>query len=702
MSAVPGAHEAVLGYLYLSLADIAELAHVQRPVVTVWRRRYASGERPFPQPCSMNGGSPRFAAEEIVTWIADRGLGNNPAFGADVAVRAALDAPLGAPPDVALAGLTALLRIKAYAPDLLARLSTDEVLDLADELDPEDEAVYSEVEALGEHLAPFCRLADLVAGAAYTPGAAVEALLADRFRSGRQDLARSALSTSGLALVADVAGGLVGDSSPGAIVDGAVHDPYPGCGDLLVAVLGRGEMLDVPTAVVPTGEGHRLARRRLGAHGWEVRTHGRPDAPASESPLVVTQIPPVGTGRMDDTAVLTLVDEVLLALVPGQRALVLGPASALVDASSSAEAESARAAMLRSDRLRAAVLLPAGLVVERPRERLALWVLGDAHPDVPIRERWTMVADLSAAAPVEGRFPRDVVGDLVTDVVAALGTPDDVARHAFRFARFVRTSDVLASRGGLAAAARPVVRGARDDGGASVVRAGELLAALDDAAPPPLRLRLERGEAQPERRLPVGDLIGRRALRHLPGNRLDAADIRAAGSEPAAETRVVGVPELCGDAETGSRAVDRFGFATRYPSGRLTEPGDVVFCTTPRPAALVDVEGFSVVEFPAQVLRLRSREPGHAPGAVGKEGRVVPEALAKDIAAQDRGSRWRSWEVRVVPTEEADDLAAALDDVRARQAHARRGLAVLEELATTLVDGVSSGVVRMRKDEPGS
>ncbi|WP_435735291.1 hypothetical protein V5D56_10460 [Cellulosimicrobium sp. PMB13] len=703
MGASPAAQVPVLHGLRLSLSDVAELARVQRPVVSVWRRRYASGPHPFPAPVGTRNGAARFAAADVAAWVEATGRGNNPAFRADVALRAALTETPGLPDAAAFAGLTALLALKAYAAEPLAGLDPDDVLDLADELDPDDTSLYAEIDALGGHLATSCALADLAAGSAYTPGAAMETVLADRFRVGRVALTRSALAPAALGLVADVAGALLGDAvALDVTADGLVEDPYPGCGDLLVAVLGRGEVLDAPAAVIPAGDAHRLTRRRLGAHGWSVTMPADQGGVSGSAPLVVTQVPAVGSGPVDDVEALALVDEVVLGLAPGRHAVVVGPASALVDAPSSAEADSARAVLLRADRLRAAVLLPAGLVVERPRERLALWVLGDARPDVPIAERWTTVADLSGFAPVGSRFDRAVVEDLCTDVVAALGTADDVARHAFRFARLAPTPDVLASRGSLVTAAKPFVRGARDDGGAAAVRAGELVTLLDDAPRPPLDVQVERGDAEQVWRLPLGALADRKIVRHVPGNRLDGADVRRAGGEPAGEVRVLGVPELCGDADAGERVVDRLAFAARYAAGRLTEPGDVVFCTTPRPAAFVDSAGFSVVEYPARVLRLRSREPEDVPGAVGREGRLVPEVLAHDVGSQARGTRWRSWEVRVVRAHQAEEVTTALARVRERQEAARRELALLDELATTLVDGVTSGVVRMRKDDPGS
>ena len=78
----------------------------------------------------------------------------------------------------------------------------------------------------------------------------------------------------------------------------------------------------------------------------------------------------------------------------------------------------------------------------------------------------------------------------------------------------------------------------------------------------------------------VGSAVERREIRLIPGHRLDAADLHPDGTVP-----VLGVEEIVGSVATGQRRVDRLEFASRYPSGRSTEPGDVVFCTAPRPAS---------------------------------------------------------------------------------------------------------------------
>ncbi|WP_166846063.1 hypothetical protein [Isoptericola sp. BMS4] len=680
----------VLADLRLSLPDIAELAGVKRPVVSTWRRRHAVGPHPFPAAVTAHGGSPRFRATDVVDWVEATGLGNNRSFRADVAMRATLDEDDPARARRLREGLEALLCLREPAGEPLAGLSRGEVEDLADEVDPDDAALYAEVVALGDDLGRVGELADLAADAAYTPGAAFEALLADRFRAGRRDLTMSALAPAALDLVARVAAEIGGDV--------AVADPWPGYGDLLHAALAV-ERLDAPAAHLPAG--HRLARRRLTVHGRQLADLFDDAGTPALDPhaLVVTQVPSAGTPELDDVEVLERLDRLVLGLHLDQRAVVIGPASALADRPADARAESLRAALLRTDRLRAVVVLPPGLVPERARQRLAVWVLGDAPAGVPIPERWTMVADLSDRQ-FGARFEDAVVEDLLTDVTASLAGRDAVVAHSFRFAKFTLVSDVLARGGGLLASGRPLEQGVWDDGGAAAVRVAELTASLDGVTRPPLGVRVERGDAVPVRRAPLGALAEAGLVRLIPGNRVDRSDVVAAGDRDPSLTRVVGVPELVGERPWGSRGVATLRFAENYPAGRLTEPGDVIVTTTPVPAAVVDDAGFSVVEYPARVLRVTARGRSGAGGSGGRSDAVVPEVLARDVAAQPAGAKWwRSWEVRLVPAEQADAVGQALRAVDARAAAARRELADLDTLAVVLCDGATGGVVHVRFNE---
>ena len=90
---------------------------------------------------------------------------------------------------------------------------------------------------------------------------------------------------------------------------------------------------------------------------------------------------------------------------------------------------------------------------------------------------------------------------------------------------------------------------------------------------------------------------------------------------------VIGPSEVLGEAAIGSRRIDLLTFAAAYPSGRLTEPGDVVVSASPRVGAIVDTEGGSVVQAPARVLRITAAGRSHflpAVLAARREGRNWP------------------------------------------------------------------------------
>src|SRR5690625_2461087 len=90
----------------LGLADIAALAGVQRAVVSVWRRRSAATDTPFPDPVTTTESRDRFALEDVVGWLESTGRGNNPHVREEAALHAALDLDL--PQEAVREGVSAL------------------------------------------------------------------------------------------------------------------------------------------------------------------------------------------------------------------------------------------------------------------------------------------------------------------------------------------------------------------------------------------------------------------------------------------------------------------------------------------------------------------------------------------------------------------------------------------------------------------
>ncbi len=59
----------------LTMRGIADLAQVRRPVVSMWRSRFAGSDHPFPQPEQER--PLLFDAAEVARWLRETGHGNN-------------------------------------------------------------------------------------------------------------------------------------------------------------------------------------------------------------------------------------------------------------------------------------------------------------------------------------------------------------------------------------------------------------------------------------------------------------------------------------------------------------------------------------------------------------------------------------------------------------------------------------------------
>jgi hypothetical protein len=175
----------------------------------------------------------------------------------------------------------------------------------------------------------------------------------------------------------------------------------------------------------------------------------------------------------------------------------------------------------------------------------------------------------------------------------------------------------------------------------------------------------------------VQELLASGTIWYLKGIRLEETDLnREAGS------RILGRDELMDPYNHQSRFIALLDFAARYPAGRLTEPGDVIFCTSPKPAAMVDTEGGAVVVFPARILRIDAGNPGG----------LLPAVVVRDInGLKPADKTWRNWRLRRAPEAQRNPLNDALKTLQHEQAEARQRLERLEELATLITDGVAGG-----------
>lgn len=651
--------------LLIDLTGVARLAGVRRPVASMWRSRFAATNDPFPTAVDELGGRPRFDSAQVAEWLARTAHGHNPEARADAAA-AATPSEFSFADQEAVAELEALIALYAQRGSL-DDLTSAGLRQAAAEADPGDASLRAELEAHADRGAPWLAYAELLIDAAYAPSAALA--LVQRRRSALLGAAGSVgpLADNAIALITAATLALVADAQADVTVTLDANDAELAA--TLATALGDQVGLSLPADV-----GARQARRRLLAAGHWL-------ADASQSPstrsVVIARVP----ARNADQAatVLRAVDDVSLSLRERDAAIIVGPARLLVEALGPAD-ERLRADVLRSGRVRGIARLGAGLTETASREPLALWMLGSPMGQVPIADRFTVVADL-----IDTPLTAGARADLVSDLVASMGSAREVRAHAFRFGRFARTATLIARGDALLASTSSLAtsrRVARQD-------PAELPALIDAAAEAvradlePLPLTAPSGAMQSRPPAPVADLIRDGHLRVVAGTRLDP---ELHGSEGLV---VVAASDLDAPAAIGRTRVDQLVFATQHPSATLTRPGDVVFRTSPTAAAWVDGDGSKVVAYPARVLRIANADPGG----------LVPELIAADIIGQSAGpGAWKRWMLRRVAPRAITPLRGALAEITARSAALRDRAARLDRYAELLAAGVVAGAVTLEPE----
>ena len=643
----------------VSLQGIATLAHVQRPVVSMWKRRFRTGPNAFPSPVSTDSGRQFFDEDEVAQWLEGTGHGNNPDARADAAATSA-PASFSYATTEHVSELEALIALQAQTGAMTGRPVAAMREDAA-RIDPDDLCLRSEVE---QHVSSgrgrdWRIFVDRIVDAAYSPAGALDAV-------AKHSAAAVVSSGSDAPLgpeATDLLSAFVHACAQRPLLLGAGIDP-----DLGIRLAADAH--EETALSLATGRHSRRLRRRLQALGvWLT------DAEAPPGTVRIDRIP----HRADDTDAdaLTIVDDLALQLDTDDIAVIIGPARLLTDALPTVES-GIRADVLRTDQVRAIVRLPAGLVPGATREALALWVLGSAPLHVSADDRYTAVADLTDAVLTAAHQ-----ADLVSDVIASMGTSGQLRARANRFMTLQRTSSLRARPGTLTA--RPPARHTTPD-------VAELIARVETA-------ERDLGDDRPDILIAVGtapttpasarltDLVNDRHVRLIPGTRLHADHTGETG------LRVIRSHHLDNPSVIGAERIDPLSFAAAHPSAQLTQPGDIVFRTGPTTAAWVDHDGSSVVAYPTRILRIRRTDPGG----------LVPELVAEDIATQPAGpGAWRRWHLRRVPPTSVAPLHDALAEIRATQADLAARLARLDTYAKTVVAGTAAGAITLTIGRPDS
>jgi hypothetical protein len=630
----------------MSLSDVARLAGVQRPVVSMWRRRPLP-DTPFPTP-QPDG---RFLTDDVVAYLRTTGRGNNPEpeLATDLAVTASPAADAADRADI----LVLLAARAILGGDALTGADVEDLLDDVEALDPDDEWLFSEIEDADiDRLAPQ---ADAIADNAFSTAEAYEEL--------RSRTAPGGLATDLITTLADIATALLGEN-------GTLVDVDATACDIALATTAdesrTGTRVLVATPPAPAREtaAHdttaatepiRQCLRRYRVHGRQARTTDLlGDWRLTEGSVILARVAP------SPGAAMATIDELTLHMDPTTTALVIGPASVLIDELPPDQVGS-RDAFLRDGLVRAAVRLPRGLLSEGGGEHLALWLMGPGDPG----HLWA--GDLSGIG-----FGESTRQQLLDDVVAAARASHH-GRRAFALLHRTDTTRLLARSLPLTALdvspTDPFPVSAADDAARMADLLRELAAPMTDPFGDVRPQATGSGSAGSST---LGDLARNRLIQVLPGHRFEPL--------PPGQQRMWTAETV---ASRRPDAVDLMTLTARHPDVALTRPGDVVFTSAGSPHAVVDAEGGSAVAEPARVLRI-------SPTA-SLSARAIASAINALAPTPGKG-RWRSWTVPVV-TGSRSDAEEALARVDSWEDQIRTRLDLLDELRRLATRSVTSGAV---------
>jgi N-6 DNA methylase len=690
--------------LLMTMTDIAELAGVQRPVVTKWRCRHPGS---FPAPVGGDEANPRFNPHEVANWLLTTGRIERERAEQELALFMLTGLAANYQAQDAITAVTALicLRYLAGENDSLADGASDPVAAacmLASDFDPGDDVVLTEIRSIPPRASWLIGLVDDLIEASWGCREAFERVMAIHHRFGPAAQVPSALITSALApplarLIAELSG--AGDRGRrGQLV---VADPAAGSGDLLAEVV-RLLGLDNPpriAAAEPDPMLARLARRRMLVHGvqqrdLEIQIGGELPDTLGDPDVIVAQLPYQPGEARDLAAAINAVDNVALRLSPGRFAVVLGPAAALTDELPYSAAHDARVRLLADDMVEAVIRLPGGMLPFRPGYETALWVLTQARGS-----RWqgrVLLADVSAQP-----LNHAVLGDLVEDVVTWRREGYQPGAHRRRYGQQMAVSDLIDRPRSLVVSGRPASPRARAaEGnrritditgyGAELDRIGAHATAARRHVPTEALASASLSPAVQS----IGALLRTRRLILRKGTRIKKTHLSSPGHHA-----VLGTEEVAGVRRPGLRRIDREIFVQAYPNARLTEPGDILVTTTPRPSAMVDRDGFSIAEFPVRILRIPAAEVEQ----------FTPRLLAALLFADGSGTRapgavraGRALEdqrVLLFPPDQVRRLDQLLAGIEARRDLAREELGVLDELQAATIGGLIDGTLTLTNDE---
>lgn len=732
----------VLAEATMTMQQIADAAQVTRQAVSVWRTRGQDSRHhlpPFPESLGSER-NPRFRMDEVRNWFREVGVGNNHEVAEDAPLHSSLMDFLASQPVHASALLATSTLLQRPLSDVLPskdHAGHERTPDIRSGPFAELEAIPGASGVLNqEHILAAAENRDLVeavdtvANAAYSPlrvlrrlhdiirerlpkgssgslgpevmraldGIFREATVAFRRTNPVEEvfaaIPRSVESTS---LLAELASLRASGELP--------HDWLPGKFD------AEESTADSSTKYALNWVAWRLLLAEF--EGLEVVDTAAPFSDAGNSLIVGSWI----SARHADAAVFfSWVEDMVGDLSVGGAVLVIGPAELMTE-NLDAEAGARRLDVVagkqgklrKAGPLRWVASLPLRTMKHGGKRRLALWVFADdpAISGRPGRTVYSEHHDLGSTGKISA---------LVADAAAAAAGNGAMSQHQFSMAAEIPWGKMAAtdplkvvvapgapSLGGarnlLTRAHRALTVSGADSGGRwFLVPSVDAVERAFDAGP---RVRSWNTVVKPKAK-------NDRLARVLSGHRLSERLVRHGETNA---MRVIGLPELADpefiDARNSERSIERLDLLDSVKNPRETEPGDVVFTSSPRPAAWVDRVGGSVVEAPARILRLRP-PTGTAmdPRVWGDAFRKPPYVLLADMVAADirvqTNTDTGTWKVRVLPVDRKARAEMVAEAIAARRNELTTQLARLGEAEQLIFDGVTAGLLDVEEQRSGA
>ena len=476
-----------------------------------------------------------------------------------------------------------------------------------------------------------------------------------------------------------------------------VYDPAAGGGTLLLRVGQIGAPIRV-LAADRDPDILRLLRQRFACHDVEVEFAVQDSLRAPGWPgvdLVVTDPPFVGSDmtvsekrRAAAGQLFPWLRQAVGQLVPGGLAVVLAPAWLLTRTGGEDPVARLRDSLVKQNVLRAVIQLPR---LSHPfRTGTELVVLMLTNP-IPGETTTTVLVCCAERAPQDGMN----IGAMVRQMLAGDGSflPPDVACEIPRAdtsrQRSLLPAHVLSAAvasGGYAGRMAAVMRRLDQSRSAEQVRS-------------PGATELDT----PRHLTTIGEHISKGQLRVFSGFRVPAVAIGFG------EVRVIGEPELTGRASIGQRRVHEGALAS-IQRVKLTERGDLVVLPVAPLRAIVDKTGGSLVQSPAQLLRILPGSRDGLDSGTCTGPWITPTVLAALLEAPRNkgrvsGSRvlrddLAAMELPDIPIDEVYRLDHALRGLAVLRQQATERLAALDELSEALRSGVADGMLAVTGDGP--